>query len=207
MNKIEQKVLIASQPYICKSNARIVLSINHKNMEYIWNKIMKEYENDYGEVPSYGIPTKYFLDKVHITRDDLVLAMETEEKLGSIIDAKTIEEAIQQIKRLYIENEVCLSELLSDVKLRGFSIEDAYEIYKKLMEDIESDTFIEIKEEDKEETYGALIDVVEDWLTNKDIDIPNDERDDEGESKDVRIWGEDYDNLRTGFKKILEESK
>ena len=37
MSKPEKKVYLASQPFICKSNARIILSINHKAMDNIVN--------------------------------------------------------------------------------------------------------------------------------------------------------------------------
>lgn len=84
MSKPEKKVYLASQPFICKSNARIILSINHKAMDNIWETIKTEYKKDYGvDVPCYGVPTKYFLEKVHISRDDLVLALETEKKLNA----------------------------------------------------------------------------------------------------------------------------
>lgn len=54
-------------------------------MDNIWETIKTEYKKDYGvDVPSYGVPTKYFLEKVHISRDDLVLALETEKKAQCI---------------------------------------------------------------------------------------------------------------------------
>lgn len=84
MSKPEKKVYLASQPFICKSNARIILSINHKAMDNIWETIKTEYKKDYGvDVPSYGVPTKYFLEKVHISRDDLIIALEAEKKLNA----------------------------------------------------------------------------------------------------------------------------
>lgn len=84
MSKIEKKVYLASQPFICKSNARIILSLNHKAMIDVWTRICEDYKKEYGVgVPSYGMPTKYFLEKVHISRDDLIIALEAEKKLNA----------------------------------------------------------------------------------------------------------------------------
>lgn len=86
MSKPEKKVYLASQPFICKSNARIILSINHKAMDNIWETIKTEYKKDYGvDVPSYGVPTKYFLEKVHISRDDLIIALEARKKAQCLV--------------------------------------------------------------------------------------------------------------------------
>ena len=123
------------------------------------------------------------------------------------IKATSIEDAFNKIIKEYEKSEVCIEELLDQMEIQGLSVEDNYKLYTKVMNFVENDLFIKIREEDKEETYGALIDVVEDWLTNKDIDIPNKERDAEGESKNVRIWGKDYDILRNGFENILTSDK
>ena len=53
-------------------------------MANLWESISTEYKKEYGvDVPSYGVSTKYFLEKVGISRDDLVLALETEKKLNA----------------------------------------------------------------------------------------------------------------------------
>lgn len=58
-----------------------------------------------------------------------------------------------------------------------------------------------IKQENKTEFLGQLIDVVEDWLEEKGIDIPNEEKD---ELNAAIIYGSDYDKLKSGFNSIME---
>lgn len=58
-----------------------------------------------------------------------------------------------------------------------------------------------IKQENKTEFLGQLIDVVEDWLEEKEIDIPNEEK---NELDAAIIYGSDYDKLQSGFNSIME---
>lgn len=58
-----------------------------------------------------------------------------------------------------------------------------------------------IKQENRTEFLGQLIDVVEDWLEEKGIDIPNEERD---ELNAAIIYGSDYDKLQNEFNSIME---
>lgn len=58
-----------------------------------------------------------------------------------------------------------------------------------------------IKQENKTEFLGQLIDVVEDWLEEKEIEIPNEEKD---ELDAAIIYGSDYDKLQSGFISIME---
>lgn len=58
-----------------------------------------------------------------------------------------------------------------------------------------------IKQENRTEFLGQLIDVVEDWLEEKEIDIPNEERD--GINAAI-IYGSDYDKLQSGFNSIMK---
>lgn len=58
-----------------------------------------------------------------------------------------------------------------------------------------------IKQENRTEFLGQLIDVVEDWLEEKGIDIPNEERD---ELNTAIIYGSDYDKLQNEFSLIME---
>lgn len=58
-----------------------------------------------------------------------------------------------------------------------------------------------IKQENKTEFLGQLIDVVEDWLEEKEIEIPNEEKD---ELDAAIIYGSDYDKLQSGFNSIME---
>lgn len=58
-----------------------------------------------------------------------------------------------------------------------------------------------IKQENRAEFLGQLIDVVEDWLEEQGIDIPNEEKD---ELNAAIIYGSDYDKLQSGFAAIME---
>lgn len=58
-----------------------------------------------------------------------------------------------------------------------------------------------IKQENRAEFLGQLIDVVEDWLEEKSIDILNEEKD---ELNAAIIYGSDYDKLQSGFNSIME---
>lgn len=58
-----------------------------------------------------------------------------------------------------------------------------------------------IKQENRTEFLGQLIDVVEDWLEEKEIDIPNEEK---NELDAAIIYGSDYDKLQSGFNSIME---
>ena len=58
-----------------------------------------------------------------------------------------------------------------------------------------------IKQENRTEFLGQLIDVVEDWLEEKGIDIPNEEKD---ELNAAIIYGADYDKLQSGFNSIMK---
>lgn len=57
-----------------------------------------------------------------------------------------------------------------------------------------------IKQENKTEFLGQWIDVVEDWLEEKEIDVPNEEKD---ELDAAIIYGSDYDKLQSGFNSIM----
>lgn len=83
MCSINKRVLIASQPFIKKTNAREVIGCNHKAINVLWNKVCEEYEQEYGPVPSYGIPTSYFLSKAHISIEDLLLAEKAQKKFNT----------------------------------------------------------------------------------------------------------------------------
>lgn len=63
---------------------------------------------------------------------------------------------------------------------------------------------LDIKEEDMPEFLGNLIDVVEDFLEEKGIDIPNEERDENDEDNQAIIYGGDYDDLSDAFQDVLE---
>lgn len=58
--------------------------------------------------------------------------------------------------------------------------------------------------DDRLELLGQLIDVVEDFLEEKGIDIPNPEKEDADDIHECAIiYGTDYGNLSDEFDKIL----
>ena len=71
----------------------------------------------------------------------------------------------------------------------------------------------DLSQSERCELWGRLIDVVEDWLTEKGItpaDIPNPERDEynaesgyDEDQNSVIIFGEDYDDLANSFATAL----
>lgn len=66
----------------------------------------------------------------------------------------------------------------------------------------------EMSQSDRMELWGSLIDVVEDWLTEKGItveDIPNDEREDVEDA--AIIFGDDYDYLADRFAEVIGISR
>ncbi len=66
----------------------------------------------------------------------------------------------------------------------------------------------DMSQSDRMELWGCLIDVVEDWLTEKGItadDIPNDEREDTEDA--AIIFGDDYDYFADRFAKVIGISR
>lgn len=66
----------------------------------------------------------------------------------------------------------------------------------------------DMSQSDRMELWGGLIDVVEDWLSEKGItvgDIPNDEREDVEDA--AIIFGDDYDYLADRFAKVIGISR
>ena len=50
--------------------------------------------------------------------------------------------------------------------------------------------------------FGAIIDGFDDWLEEKGIKIPNDERDEDGSEHNSNIWGDDYDFLMSMIRDV-----
>lgn len=61
---------------------------------------------------------------------------------------------------------------------------------------------ITINENDKAEFVGQIIDVFEDFLESKGINIPNDEKTDE--DNPAVIYGTDYGEIQTDLEELLE---
>jgi len=63
-----------------------------------------------------------------------------------------------------------------------------------------------INEMNKPELIGNIIDIFEDFLDDKGIIIPNQERDEDPEldaESSANIYGEDYDSLSTSLENLL----
>lgn len=60
---------------------------------------------------------------------------------------------------------------------------------------------LKIKEKDKAEFLGQIIDIFEDFLEDKGINIPNEDRDQDEDG--AIIYGEDYDVLRSQIESTL----
>ena len=64
---------------------------------------------------------------------------------------------------------------------------------------------INVPENEKPEFFGRMIDVFEDWLSDKGItpsDIPNPERDDNDDDAAI-IYGDDYDYIADRLAEVL----
>lgn len=55
---------------------------------------------------------------------------------------------IEKIKEIYAQSEVCMGELLATISANGLSIEDAFELYIKLMNYAEGDQFYQLASEE-----------------------------------------------------------
>lgn len=60
-----------------------------------------------------------------------------------------------------------------------------------------------VAREDVPELIGQFIDVFEDFLDEKEVRIPNDEKTEDDEEFAANIYGTDYDNLSEGVEEIL----
>jgi len=59
---------------------------------------------------------------------------------------------------------------------------------------------------DIQEMIGAMVDVVEDWLEDKGVDIDNPEKNELEEGTEAIIYGSDYDRLANAFKDVLSRN-
>lgn len=60
---------------------------------------------------------------------------------------------------------------------------------------------IELSDDDAPEFIGQIVDVFEDFLDEKGIEIENSEKD--GDEGDAIIYGSDYDEIAEGIKEII----
>lgn len=60
-----------------------------------------------------------------------------------------------------------------------------------------------VAREDVPELIGQFIDVFEDFLDEKEVRIPNDEKTEDDEEFAANIYGTDYDNLSDNIEAIL----
>lgn len=61
-----------------------------------------------------------------------------------------------------------------------------------------------MEETDIEEMIGCLIDAVEDWLAEKDVEIDNPKK--ESDEEDIKVIGSDYDRLASAFRATLSSA-
>lgn len=62
----------------------------------------------------------------------------------TIIEETSVPHAIEKLKQLYQDSEVCLAELLATVEIHGLSIEDVMFVVATVMNDIEGDIIIRV---------------------------------------------------------------
>lgn len=60
-----------------------------------------------------------------------------------------------------------------------------------------------VQPDDEPEFIGRLVDIVEDFLSEKDVMIDNPERDEDDVEDDVIIYGSDYDALADKFRHVM----
>jgi hypothetical protein len=60
---------------------------------------------------------------------------------------------------------------------------------------------IELSDDDAPEFIGQIVDVFEDFLDEKGIEIENSEKD--GDEGDAIIYGSDYDEIADGIREII----
>ena len=63
-----------------------------------------------------------------------------------------------------------------------------------------------IKEENRSEFLGQVIDIFEDFLEDHNIDIPNEERDEDDDNPAI-IYGNDYDQLQNELLELMKAWK
>ena len=66
------------------------------------------------------------------------------------------------------------------------------------------DLELNIKEADKAEFIGQILDLFEDFLTEKGVEIPNPEREEDAEEDAAILYGSDYGDLAEGIREILQ---
>ena len=64
--------------------------------------------------------------------------------MKTIIEETSVPRAIEKLKEMYRDSEVCLDELLATVEIHGLSIEDVMFVVATVMNDIEGDLIIRV---------------------------------------------------------------
>ena len=62
----------------------------------------------------------------------------------TLIEAKGIDEAFDDIIKIYLKEDLCIEELMSSIEVNGLSLEDVFELVVRLYKNIEGDTLIRI---------------------------------------------------------------
>lgn len=71
------------------------------------------------------------------------------------IHCRSVDEAVDKIKKLYIDSDVCLGEFLCDVYIHNLSVLDIVVVYAKLYQEIEGDEICRIDEDGLRYTIGS----------------------------------------------------
>ena len=64
------------------------------------------------------------------------------------IQADSVQNAIDQIKDIYLDSDICMGELLNSLEVHGLSLEEVIRVYARLMAEFESDVITRTNDEE-----------------------------------------------------------
>lgn len=64
------------------------------------------------------------------------------------IQAGSVQNAIDQIKDIYLDSDVCMGELLNSLEIHGLSLEEVIRVYARLMAEFEGDVITRANDEE-----------------------------------------------------------
>lgn len=70
------------------------------------------------------------------------------------IQAGSVQNAIDQIKDIYLDSDICMGELLNSLEVHGLSLEEVIRVYARLMAEFEGD--IITRTNDEEDTCEVI---------------------------------------------------
>lgn len=71
-------------------------------------------------------------------------------------EVKDLNECIEVIKEDYRRNDICLGELLNNIEVQGFSVNNVVDMYAQLIKDIENDYLEQGNEEEEQSCKRGL---------------------------------------------------